>query len=103
MKTIAKRVLFYSEKGSNIRNKFIIRIGFPYVADENMVDFIIGEEGVVGCHIETDGLPNEHQDDVYGVDEIQAINMASNVEPFLMRLQKEYDLYWQSGEAYFDD
>jgi len=103
MKTIAKRVLFYSVKGSDVRSKFIIRIGLPYIVDENDVDFSVGEEGLVGCHIETEGLENEYEHEAYGVDDIQAINIATDLEPFLMRLQKEYDLYWQSGEAYFED
>lgn len=103
MKTIAKRVLFYSLKGSDIRNKFIIRIGHPYIVEENMVSFSISEEGLVGCHIETEGLVKEYQHEAYGVDEIQAINIASNIEPFLKSIQKKYDLYWQSGEPYFED
>jgi len=103
MKMVAKRVLFYSEKGSNIRNKFIIRIGFPYLVDEDRVDFTVGDEDLFGCHIETEGLKDEYQHEVYGVDEVQAINIASDIEPFLIRLQKKYDLYWQSGEPYFED
>jgi len=102
IKILAKRILFYSLKGSDIRNKFIIRIGSPYIVDEDMVDFPIGE-GLVGCRIETEGLEKEFHHEVYGVDEIQAINIASNIEPFLQRLQKKYDLYWPSGDPYFEN
>ena len=100
---IAKRILLYSLKGSDIRNKFIIRIGSPYIVDENMVEFSVGEEGLVGCRVETEGLEKEYQHEEYGVDEIQAINIATDVEPFLMRLKKKYDLYWPSGEPYFEE
>lgn len=100
-KSVAKRELLYSLKGSDIRKRFIIRIGCPFVVDKDMVNFDIGE-GLIGCHIDTDGLEKEYHHDVYGVDEIQAINIASNVEPFLERLSKKYDLFWLSGEPYFD-
>ena len=103
MKTIAKRILFYSPKGSSIRKRFVIRIGYPYVVDQTMVDFSIGAEGLVGCHIETEGLEQEYQDEAYGVDEMQAINIASNIEPYLMRLRKKYDLFFESGEPYFEE
>ena len=100
-KTVARRELFYSLKGSDVRNKFIIRIGSPYVVDQSMVEFSIGE-GLVGCRVETEGLEEEYQHEAYGVDEIQAVNIASNVEPLLKRLSKKYDLFWLSGEPYFD-
>ena len=101
-KTLAKRTLFYSLKGSDIRNRFFICIGSPYIVDQNMVEFSIGE-GLVGCRVETEGLEKEYDHEVYGVDEVQAINIASDIEPFLKRLQKKYDLYWSSGESYFDE
>jgi len=94
-------MLLYSLSGSEIKHKFMIRICTPYVVDENMVNFSVGE-GLVGCRIETEGLENECHHEVYGVDEIQAINMATNVDPFLERLGKMYDIYWLSGEPYFE-
>jgi len=100
-KILAKRKLFYSLKGSDLRNRFLICIGFPHVVDQNTVEFPVGE-GLIGCWIETEGLEKEYRHEVYGVDEIQAINIASDIEPFLKRLQKKYDVYWPSGEPYFD-
>jgi len=41
--------------------------------------------------------------DVYGMDSLQAVNMASNIDAVLERLGKKYDFYWSSGEPYFDD
>ena len=103
MKTIAKRTLFYSDIGSSFRRKLVINVGCPYLVDQNKVDFPIGEEGLVGCHIETEGLDVEYRHEVYGVDEIQAVNIATNIEPFLTRLNKKYNLFWESGEPYFDN
>jgi len=100
-KYIAERRLFYSAKGSNERKELIIRLGTPYQVQEGTVSFPVGG-GVVGCHIELDGL-DEKCPEVYGADSLQAINIASNLEPFLKRLQKKYDLYWLSGEPYFEE
>jgi hypothetical protein len=101
-RTVAKRELLYSLKGSDIRKKFLIRISYPFIVNQDTVNFDIGE-GLMGCHIDTEGLEKEYYHDVYGVDEIQAINIASNVDPFLERLSKKYDLFWLSGEPYFDE
>lgn len=100
-KYIAERRLLYSTKGSDERREFVIRLGVPYQVKEGMVNFSI-EGGVSGCHIELDGIDEEYPE-VYGADTLQAINIASNVEPFLKRLQKKYDLFWLSGEPYFDE
>lgn len=101
MKFIAERRLLYSLKGSNERKELVIRLGIPYQVEEGMMDYPTGE-GFAGCHVEIDGLDEEHPE-IYGADTLQAINIASNVEPFLKRLQKKYDLYWLSGEPYFEE
>jgi hypothetical protein len=99
---IAERRLLYALKGSDIRQEFVVRLGTPYLVQEGMVNFSVGEEGCWGCHVEIEGL-DEKYSEVYGADSLQAINLASNVEPFLKRLQKKYDLFFPSGESYFDD
>ena len=97
---IAERRLLYSQKGSDVRQEFVIRIGAPYPVEEHMVAFPVAKD-VAGCHVEIEGL-NETYSEVYGADSIQAVNLASNLEPFLRRLQKKYDLYWSSGDPYFE-
>ena len=99
---IAERKLLYSLKGDNTRKEFVIRLGAPYFVQGGMVNFSVGEEGCWGCHVEIEGL-NEKYSEIYGTDSLQAVNIASNVEHFLKRLQEKYDLYWSSGEPYFDD
>ncbi len=101
-KFIAERKLLYSLKGSNIRKEFVILLYPPYLVQDGMVNFPVGEEGCWGCHIEIAGL-DEKYSEVYGADSLQAVHLASNVEPFLSRLQKKYDLFFPSGEPYFDD
>ncbi len=99
-KYIAERKLLYSLKGESKKSEFIIRIGEPYQVEQGIVEFPIGE-GVTGCSIHIEGMP-EKEHDLYGVDSIQALNIATNIEPLLERLQKKYDLYWSSGEPYFE-
>lgn len=99
---IAERRILYALKGSDISKEFIIRLGYPYLVQEGTVSFPVGEEGCWGCHVEIEGL-DENYSEVYGADSLQAVNLASNVEPFLRRLQKKYDLFFLSGEPYFDD
>lgn len=100
-KYIAERKLLFSLKGESKRNEFIIRVCEPYQVEQSMVKFPIGE-GLSGCSIEIEGLP-EKEHDLYGVDSVQALNLATNLEPMLERLQKKYDLYWPNGEEYFEN
>ena len=101
-KIIAKRELLYSLKNKNVKYKMVVCIYAPYIVDQNTVDFPIGD-GVVGSHVEVEGLEETFQQEVYGVDGIQALNLATDVDPFLKRLSKKYDLYWLSGDPYFED
>lgn len=101
-KFIAERKLLYSLKDSDERNELIIRIGIPYLIKEGMVDFPVGE-GCAGCHVEIEGIDEEFLEEVYGADTIQALHLASDIDPFLKRLEKKYDLYWLTGEPYFED
>ncbi len=101
-KPIAERKLPCALTGSDMRKELIIRIDAPYIVNEKMVNFPVSK-GLVGCHIEVEGLEKTYQHEVYGVDDLQAINIATNIEPFLERLSKEYDLYWPFGESYFEE
>ena len=100
-KFIAQRKLLYSLKGEDVRNEFVIGITAPYIVDQSMVSFPIGN-GFMGCDVQISGL-EEDGSKVYGADSLQALNLASDVESFLKVLQKKYDLYWLSGEPYFED
>lgn len=98
---IAERKLQYSIKGLEEKHEFTIRIGSPYIVEQKMVKFPIGE-GLIGCHVEVFGLEEELKHDVYGVDGIQALDIASNVDALLERLKRKYDLFWPTGEDYFE-
>ena len=99
MNYIAERRLLFSEKSSPLRKEFRIRISAPYIVQQQYVKFPV--DGIMaGCHVGIDGL-NERDFDVYGMDSLQAINMASDLEPFLKRLSAKYNFFWLTGEPYF--
>jgi len=101
VKYIAERKLFFSEKNSQITKETIIKISEPFVVTENDVKFPV--DGVTsGCHVEIEGL-NENGFTLYGMDSLQAINLASNIDPLLEKLGDKYDFFWSTGEPYFEE
>lgn len=100
-RSIAERELLYSLKGESARKKLVVRISAPYLVDESMVNFKF-DPGTAGCTIEFDGLP-ESNIEVHGVDTLHALKLAADVDPYLKGLAKKYDLYWSSGDPYFDE
>ena len=107
-KWIAQRDLLYSPKGTDKRAELIIRISEPYLVEKGTVNFAFAE-GTAGCTVEVIGLKtgeafeNENVHEVYGADAIQALELAVNIEPMLNRLSKKYDIYFPTGEPYFED
>ncbi len=98
---IAKRELLYSLKGEAIRKKLLIKISKPYLVDKESVDFEFSF-GTSACTIKFDGLPSNFTEEVYGVDSIQALALATNLNPYLKNIEKKFDLFWSSGDPYFD-
>ena len=98
---IAERRLLFSDKGGSTKRNLWVRISAPSPIDPKTVKFPVDDDMAV-CHVEFDGL-DEHSFDVYGMDSMQAVNMASNIEGVLARLSQKYDFYWPTGESYFDD
>jgi len=91
-KTIAERKLQYSTKGSSDRKSLVIRIGVPYVDGD----------GLTRCPVEWDGLFEEFAD-IGGMDSLQALQLASNIDSMLIKLRHKFDFYWPSGEPYFEE
>ena len=98
---IARRNLMYALKGSNIKKEFSVGICAPFKELSDYKD-IINNDDFYGCIIMFSGI-NEPEEVVYGMDSLQAINLASNVEAILTRLGKKYDIFWSTGEPYFDE
>jgi len=101
VKYIAERKLLFSEKGDQTTKEVVIRISEPFIATEENSSFPV--DGVAsGCHVEIEGL-DEPGYDLYGMDSLQAINLASNIEPLIERLSDKYDFFWRTGEPYFEE
>jgi hypothetical protein len=100
-KYIAERKLLFSEKNNRTQRELIVKVSAPRTIEQHTVKFPVNGDMAV-CHVEFDGL-NEHSFDVYGMDSLQAINMASDIETIIERLSSKYDFYWSTGEPYFED
>ena len=102
MDWIAERRLTFAKKESAERGELLIRIGRPYLVNPQKVNFRIAE-GTAGCTVELVGLETEYLDEVYGADLLQALQLAADVEPTLKRLSREYELFFPTGEPYFEE
>ena len=99
-KFIAQRELLYSAKSQGERRKFVVGISAPYLVKEGSVKFKF-DPGATACRIEFEGLPEEAIE-VVGADSLQAVQLASNIDPYIKGLEKRYDVYWPTGEPYFE-
>ncbi len=101
MKYIAERKLLFSEKGVQTKKEVVVKISEPFIATEENVSFQT-DGNVAGCHVEIVGL-DEPGFDMYGMDSLQAISLASNIDPLIERLSDKYDFFWLTGEPYFEE
>ena len=91
-KLIAERKLMFSLKGTSERMELYIKIGLPYWLEE---------QEIAACPVEWSGLPEFAElSDTRGMDLLQALHMAVDIDPLLQKLEKKYDFYWPSGEPY---
>jgi hypothetical protein len=97
---LVERKLRYSLKGEYTLKEFTVRVGMPYPLDVSKVSFPVCD-GWAGCHVDVIGMDEDYPE-VYGGDALQALHLATNIEPFLKRLQDKYDIYDVSGEPYFE-
>lgn len=94
MKTwIAERKLIVEVIATGERKDLTIRIGMPYWPPN---------EEFASCPIEWDGL-FDRVADAKGIDLVQALQQASDIDSMLERLRTKYNFYWSSGEGYFDE
>jgi hypothetical protein len=100
--SIAERKLLFSQKGSAKRTELFVRVSAPYVVVQGTVNFPVGD-GIAGCSVSFEGLDDEPTNEIYGADTVQALELAvSMIEPFLKRLSSRYDIYFPTGENYFE-
>lgn len=89
---IAERILIAEEVSTGLRRGIHIRIGTPYWNE--------GEE-FASCPVEYAGLFEKFAD-AKGVDTLQALQIATNIDSMLRRLKHKYKFFWATGESYFD-
>jgi len=101
LRYIAERKLLASKKGSDQKIEVVIRITEPYIVQQQEKDF--PADGVAaGCRIAIDGI-DVPEIVVYGMDSLQAVNLASNIESLLEKRLSGYDFFWTTGEPYFEE
>ncbi len=98
---VAERRLFFSPKGVDERSELIVQIHQPYLVTQEMVSFRVAEN-TGGCRVVIVGFPENFEEVTYGADTLQALQLAADVEPLLKRLSKNYDLFFPTGEPYFE-
>ena len=101
-KWIAKRKLLCSLVDSKDKSELLVRIGAPYIVEPSSVSFAVIPE-TSGCTVEITGADVQITETAYGADLIQALQLASDVDPILRRVSKTHDLFFGDGEPYFED
>lgn len=101
-KWIAERRLMCSPKGAKDKSELLVRIGAPYIVEPTTVSFPVTPE-TSGCIVDISGNGLKITETSYGADLIQALQLASDVDPILRRVSKTYDLFFGDGEPYFED
>ena len=88
--SIAERKMMFSPKGEATRHELTIRVGVPYW----------DKDGFGRCPVEYEGL-FASMDHAPGVDLLDALVRAADVEKTLRALSGKYDFFWSNGESYF--
>lgn len=102
MEAIATRELEFSPKGETTRSRLTIEVFKPFLLQPGQVSFSFAP-GTSGCHVEFKGLgTNKFNSTFYGADPLQALQLATEIDPILKRINKEYELYFLDGEPYFE-
>jgi hypothetical protein len=98
---VAERRLRFGAKGSDERVDIVVRVGAPFIVEEGTVDFPVDGE-ISGCFVEILGLPKEVREIYYGADQLQALQLAANIDPLLRRFERQFDFFFCTGEPYFE-
>lgn len=98
---IAERRLLYSDSGSTDRKELIVRLYEPKEVLAGAVEFDV-DPGTYACELEIVGIEPEFRELTYGADSLQAVALASDIDPILKRLTKYFDFFFPNGEPYFE-
>lgn len=94
MKTwIAERKLIAEVVATGERKSVTVRVGVPYW---------LPDDEFASCPLELEGLFDQVAD-AKGIDLLQALQQASNIDLMLEGLKEKYNFYWSTGKGYFDE
>jgi hypothetical protein len=101
--SIAERTLQYRASTGGELRTLTVRVLPPFLLQEGQVNFPF-HPGTAGCIVRVEGLPEPLEEVTYGADALQALELAVNgVEPLLKRVSKQMELFFPTGEPYFED
>ena len=99
MKTIAERKLRCVEKRTGIESVVLVRVQEPSIVDASDVNF--STDGVIAsCEVRFEGIDLKNRV-YYGVDSIQAVNLATDLDAVIEPYCDNYDFFWETGRTVF--
>ncbi|WP_150408935.1 hypothetical protein [Xanthomonas sontii] len=100
---VAERTLLFSESNKTELKEFKVRIFSPIEVGPVDSNARI-DDCAAKCLVEFFGIsvPGVY---IYGIDPLQALKLAADVDPLLKGVASKYgyNLFWKSGEPYFED
>jgi hypothetical protein len=96
-KVLAERRLLYRGKNDHTHREAVFQVCEPLPA--SVSDAPGGE--AYACEVRIAGL-NERGEQYFGMDAVQALQLASDLDPLIKRLSSKYDFFWSTGDPYFD-
>ena len=100
-KFFAHRDLLFAKKGEQHKSRLTVRVSPPNIVSSTRGGTAL-DAGSAACEISFEGLGVENVE-VYGIDTIQALALAVDIDPYIRGLSKNFDFYWPTGEPYFDE
>lgn len=97
----AERPLLCSTKNGSTRTEVVFRVSKPHVTTASEAGSVADGETCT-CEVTIAGL-NEPSIKYFGMDSVQALQLASDLDPLIKRLSATYDFFWPTGEPYFEE
>jgi hypothetical protein len=97
----AERELMYSAKGGGETRPLVIRVYAPIARPLAEPIAHLGMNADAECRVEVEGGPILRRT-VRGIDQVHALQLAVDFDGWLRAQMREYDLFWPTGENYFD-
>jgi len=97
----AERRLLCSTKGGTTRTEVVFRVDKPHVTTASEAGSV-ADGKTCTCEVTIVGL-DEPSTKYFGMDSVQALQLASNLDPLIERLSATYDFFWPTGEPYFEE